>query len=182
MPNLDIQARVAVLVEDLFEDLELWYPVLRLREAGAQVTLIGLSPKLYHGKHGLTADPSTTIDDVKAQDFDALIIPGGYAPDRLRRNPAVLSFVKTMDQQGSVIGFICHAGWVLISAGILSGRRVTSYHSIRDDMINAGAEWIDAPVVVDGHLISSRNPSDLPQFLPAILTALQHIVRAQPSS
>jgi len=166
------KARVAVLVEELFEDLELWYPVLRLREAGAEVTLIGPKAGTYSGKHGLAADPQTGIDDVTAADFDALIVPGGYAPDRLRRHDGMLALVRDMHHRGAVIGFICHAGWLLVSAGILTGRRVTSFHSIRDDMVNAGAEWIDAPVVVDGNLISSRNPGDLPQFLPAILQAL----------
>jgi protease I len=167
-----IDARVAVLVEDLFEDLELWYPVLRLREAGADVTLVGPAARTYRGKHGLSADPHVAVDAVSPADFDGLIVPGGYAPDRLRRNPDIIALVTALHARGAVIGFICHAGWVLASAGILSGRRCTSFFSIRDDMINAGAEWLDAPVVVDGNLISSRNPGDLPQFLPAILEAL----------
>lgn len=169
----EVRARVAVLVEDLFEDLELWYPVLRLREAGADVTLVGPSVGSYRGKHGLSADPHTGIDDLDATALDGLIVPGGYAPDKLRRNKGVLALVRELNNRGAIIGFICHAGWVLASAGILNGRRVTSFHSIRDDMVNAGAEWLDAPVVVDGNLISSRNPGDLPQFLPAILTALR---------
>jgi protease I len=164
--------RVAVLVEDLFEDLELWYPVLRLREAGAEVTLVGPSAASYRGKHGLTADPHTGIDEVSADAFDGLIVPGGYAPDRLRRHQSIVRLVRDMNTRGAVIGFICHAGWVLVSAGILNGRRVTSFHSIRDDVVNAGAEWIDAPVVVDGNLVSSRGPGDLPQFMPAVLQAL----------
>ena len=164
--------RVAVLVEELFEDLELWYPVLRLREAGVEVTLVGPSAGSYRGKHGLTADPQTGIDEIAADGLDGLIVPGGYAPDRLRRHQGVLRLVRDMNTRGAVIGFICHAGWVLASAGILSGRRVTSFHSIRDDVVNAGAEWLDAPVVVDGNLISSRGPGDLPQFMPAVLSAL----------
>jgi protease I len=168
----DMQVRVAVLVEDQFEDLELWYPLLRLREAGAEVTLVGPGVGSYRGKHGLTADPHTGIDEVDASAFDGLIVPGGYAPDKLRRHQPMLALVREMNNAGAVIGFICHAGWVLASAGILNGRRITSFHSIRDDMVNAGAQWLDAPVVVDGNLISSRNPGDLPQFLPAILTAL----------
>jgi protease I len=167
-----VNARVAVLVEDLFEDLELWYPVLRLREAGAEVTLVGPGEGTYRGKHGLSADPHVGVNAVSEADFDGLIVPGGYAPDRLRRNPAVLGLVKRMNDRGAVIGFICHAGWVLASAGVLVGRRCTSFFSIRDDLVNAGAEWLDAPVVVDGNLISSRNPGDLPQFMPAVLKAL----------
>jgi protease I len=170
IPQID--ARIAVLVEDQFEDLELWYPVLRLREAGADVTLVGPSARAYRGKHGLSADPPVGIDEVSPANFDGLIIPGGYAPDRLRRHTEIVAFVKALHERGAVIGFICHAGWVMASAGVLSGRRCTSFFSIRDDMVNAGAEWLDAPVVVDGNLISSRNPGDLPQFLPAILEAL----------
>lgn len=167
-----VNARVAVLVEDLFEDLELWYPVLRLREAGAEVTLVGPGEGTYRGKRGLTADPHVAVSAVSEADFDGLIVPGGYAPDRLRRNAAVLGLVKRMHEKGAVIGFICHAGWVLASAGVLVGRRCTSFFSIRDDLVNAGAEWLDAPVVVDGNLISSRNPGDLPQFMPAVIEAL----------
>lgn len=167
-----VNARIAVLVEDLFEDLELWYPVLRLREAGAEVTLVGPAEGTYRGKRGLTADPHVGVAAVSATDFDGLIVPGGYAPDRLRRNPGVLAFVKEMNDRGAVIGFLCHAGWVLASAGVLVGRRCTSFFSIRDDIVNAGAEWLDAPVVVDGNLVSSRNPGDLPQFMPAVIEAL----------
>lgn len=168
----EIDARIAVLVEDLFEDLELWYPVLRLREAGADVTLIGPKAGTYRGKHGLSADPHLGIEEVQPGDFDAVVVPGGYAPDRLRRNPDITAFVRALDARGAVIGFICHAGWVLATAGVLSGRRCTSFFSIRDDLVNAGAEWLDAPVVIDGNLISSRNPGDLPLFVPAIITAL----------
>jgi len=165
-------ARVAVLVDNHFEDLELWYPVLRLREAGAAVTLVGPHVGTYHGRRGLTADPHTGIDDVHATDFDALLVPGGYAPDRLRRHAGMVKLVKDMHANGAIIAAICHAPWLLITAGIINGRRVTSFHSIRDDVTNAGGLWEDAPVVIDGNLISSRNPGDLPQFVPAILKAL----------
>lgn len=165
--------RVAVLLAEQYEDLELWYPVLRLREAGAQVTLVAAEPGLYRGKHGLTASPDARVESVRAQDFAALVIPGGYAPDHLRRSDAILSLVRDMNERGAPIAFICHAGWVLVSAGVVAGRRLTSFHSIRDDLVNAGAEWVDEPVVVDGNLISSRGPDDLPDFARTLVEVLQ---------
>lgn len=174
----EARARVAVLVEDQFEDMELWYPVLRLREAGADVKLVGPRVGIYRGRHGLTADAAVSVDDVTAKDLDGLIVPGGYAPDRLRRHQAMVALVREVNDNGAIIGFICHAGWLLISSGILRGRRATSFHSIRDDMINAGVDWHDQPVVVDGNLISSRNPGDLPVFMPAVIAALSERVAA----
>jgi protease I len=165
--------RAAVLAEDLYEDLELWYPVLRLREAGAEVAIIGTgSATTYHSKHGYPADAAVSADQVSADNFDALIIPGGYAPDRLRRYPAVIKLVRDMFQQGKVVAAICHAGWVPVSAGIVKGKRLTSFSAIRDDLMNAGAHWEDAEVVVDGNLITSRTPDDLPAFCRAIIEAL----------
>lgn len=133
--------RVGVLVEDLFEDLELWYPVIRLREAGAKVMLLGTSKRQFRGKHGLSADADTTLDDVDMDDLDGLVIPGGYAPDRLRLNEEVLELIRHMDRAGKPLAFLCHAGSVLASAGILRNRQVTSYMSIRADLENAGALW-----------------------------------------
>jgi len=165
--------RVAVLAEDSYEDLELWYPVLRLREAGAKVTIVGTgSKKTYESKHGYPVTVDTQADRVFHSDFDAIIIPGGYAPDRLRRYPAVLTLVREMSEQGKLVAAICHAGWVPISAGIVKGRRLTSVAAIKDDLVNAGAEWVDQEVVVDGHLITSRAPEDLPAFCKAIVEAL----------
>ncbi len=166
--------RVAVLAEGLYEDLELWYPVLRLREAGAAVVIVGTgSSETYVGKHGVPVVVDEDADEVTAADFDAVVIPGGYAPDRLRRYEAVLALVREAHQQGKVVAFICHAGWVPISAGIAKGRRVTSVAAIRDDLVNAGAQWEDSEVVVDGKMISSRGPNDLPAFCRAIIQAMQ---------
>jgi protease I len=169
----EIQGRkVAVLAEDLYEDLELWYPTIRLREAGAAVVLLGTGNARYKGKHGLPVEVDGPIESVPVSDLDALVIPGGYAPDRLRRSQAVLELVRTMDRAGKLIAFICHAGWVPASAGILKGRRITSFFSIRDDMENAGAQWEDNPVVTDGNLVTSRSPDDLPDFCDAIIRYL----------
>ena len=166
--------RVAVLAEELYEDLELWYPVLRLREAGAEVRIIGSgSATTYHSKHGYPATVDAAADDVRADDFDALVVPGGYAPDCLRRYPAVLDLVRGVFEQGKVVAMICHAAWVPISAGILKGRTVTCVPAIKDDVINAGATYVDREVVVDGNLISSRRPADLPAFCRAIIAGLK---------
>ncbi|MEJ2387181.1 MAG: type 1 glutamine amidotransferase [Chromatiaceae bacterium] len=166
----EIQGRkVAVLAEDLYEDLELWYPTIRLREAGAVVVLLGTGDARYTGKHGLPVEVDGPVESARVSDLDALVIPGGYAPDRLRRSQAVLELVRTMDRAGKLIAFICHAGWVPASAGILKGRRITSFSSIRDDMENAGARWEDNPVVTDGNLVTSRSPEDLPDFCDAII-------------
>ncbi len=163
---------IGVLVEDQFEDLELWYPLIRMREAGARTRLIGTAKKTYQGKHGLPADAEISAGSVRADELDALIIPGGYAPDRMRRDQPLLELVQGVAALERPIAFICHAGWVPISAGILGGRRVTSVASIRDDLQNAGAKWEDAEVVVDGHLISSRHPGDLPMFCRTLIEQL----------
>jgi protease I len=164
--------RIGVLVEDLFEDLELWYPVIRLREAGAGVMLIGTGKDSYRGKHGLAADAHASARSVQPADLDALVIPGGYAPDRMRRDEALLALVRGVAELNRPVAFICHAGWVPISAGIVGGRRVTSAPSIRDDLVNAGARWEDSDVVRDGPLISSRHPGDLPAFCRTLIAAL----------
>ena len=164
--------RIGVLVEDLFEDLELWYPVIRLREAGAGVMLIGTGKDSYRGKHGLAAEAHGPARSVRPADLDALVIPGGYAPDRMRRDETVLALVRGVAELDRPVAFICHAGWVPISAGIVAGRRVTSTPSIRDDLVNAGAHWEDSEVVSDGPLISSRHPGDLPAFCRTLIAAL----------
>lgn len=157
--------RVAAFVEEIYEDLELWYPVLRLREAGAEVKIIGpKAGEVYKSKHGYPAKADLGMDGARPADFDALVIPGGYAPDKMRRHTAMLDFVRAMNDAKKPIAFICHAGWVPISAGIVRGRRVTSVSAIKDDLINAGAQWVDQEVVVDGNLITSRTPPDLPAF------------------
>lgn len=165
--------KIASYVYTDFEDLEFWYPTYRLREEGFEVNIIGeQAGARYIGKYGVPAESTHGFDDVRAEDYDCVLIPGGWAPDKLRRFPSVLDFVRTMNERGAIIGQICHAGWVLISAGILDGRRVTSTPGIRDDMTNAGAIWLDEPVVIDGNLISSRRPPDLPEYGQALVTAL----------
>jgi protease I len=166
--------RVLVLAADLFEDLELLYPVYRLREEEADVVVAGLTPDPVSGKRGYgPLEVDTTVEEVQASDFDALIIPGGFAPDKLRRSKAVLSLVDAFNTAGKPIAFICHAGWVPISAGIIKGRRATSVDAIQDDMVNAGADWVDEPCVVDGNLISARTPDDLGPWMKAVLSALE---------
>ncbi|WP_088102154.1 type 1 glutamine amidotransferase domain-containing protein [Halalkalibacter urbisdiaboli] len=165
--------KVIQLVDHDFEDLELWYPVMRLREEGATVHMVGeKANQQYKGKYGVPAISEYSFSEIKAEDYDALLVPGGWAPDKLRRFPEVLSIVKHMDEQKKPIGQICHAGWVLISAKILTGRTVTSTPGIRDDMENAGANWLDEAVVVDGHLVSSRRPPDLPPYAKAFVDVL----------
>ncbi len=162
--------RVVALVADLYEDLELWYPKLRFEEAGWKVTIAAPEEEqTYRGKHGYPCFSDASVADVNSSAFDLLLIPGGYSPDRLRQEQDVLRLTREFHDAGKPIAFICHGGWVLVSAKILSGRRLTSYVAIKDDMVNAGATWVDEPVVVDGHLISSRTPADLPQFARAAI-------------
>jgi len=164
---------VLLLAADEFEDMELLYPLYRLREADITVTVAGLDHHPVTGKKGHGPVPvDTTVDRVAAGGFDALVIPGGYAPDKLRRSEAVLALVRAFDDAGKPIAFICHAGWVPISAKIVKGRRATSVAAIRDDMVNAGVDWVDQATVVDGHLISARTPADLGPWMKALLAAL----------
>ncbi len=164
---------VLVLAADLFEDMELLYPVYRLREEGVKVVVAGVTDASVTGKKGHGPVPvDATVDAVEAGSFDALVIPGGFAPDKLRRSRTVLDLVDAFNTAGKPIAFICHAGWVPISAGIVKGRRATSVDAIRDDMVNAGADWVDEPCVVDGNLISARTPADLGPWMKALLAAL----------
>ena len=165
--------KVLLLAADLFEDMELRKPLYRRGEAGVAVTVAGLDDQPVTGKkgHGPVA-VDTTVDRVAAADFDALVIPGGYAPDKLRRSAAVLGLVQAFDAAGKPVAFICHAGWVPISAKIVKKRRATSVAAIRDDMVNAGVDWVDQATVVDGNLISARTPADLGPWMRALLTAL----------
>ena len=164
--------KIMIFAEKEFEDLELLYPKLRLIEEGAEVVVAGLGEKQYIGKKGYPVDTDGKIQDYSPDDFDALIIPGGWAPDYLRRASSVLDFTRKMHEKKKIIAFICHAGWVPISAGILKGRKVTGVNAIKDDLANAGAAYLDQSVVVDGNLISSRRPPDLPDFCRAIIKAL----------
>lgn len=165
--------KVIQLVSDDFEDLELWYPVLRLREEGAEVVIAGEEKgKTYKGKYGVPVVSDLSFDEVNVDEFHALLVPGGWAPDKLRRYPQVLQMVREMHEKEKIIGQICHAGWVLISAKILDGRKVTSTPGIKDDMENAGAVWVNEPVVVDGNIVSSRRPPDLPDYLREFIKVL----------
>ena len=171
---MSLQAKkVAVLVEQDYQDLEVWYPLLRLREAGAHVVSVGSGTSdTYKGKYGYPIKVDTRIDRVAASQFDAVVIPGGWAPDFLRRSPAMVQFVQEMNQQGKIIAAICHAGWLLASADIVRGRTLTAFVAIKDDLIHAGATFVDQEVVRDGNLITARKPDDLPAFCREIIAAL----------
>ncbi len=171
---MDLNGRKALsFVHHDFEDLEYWYPVYRLREAGMIVETAGeKAGESYRGKYGVPATSDIAFPDAEPAEYELLLVPGGWAPDKLRRFPEVIEITKRMNADGKVIGQICHAGWVLISAGILNGKRVTSTPGIRDDMTNAGATWVNEAVVVDGNLVSSRRPPDLPAYLAALIETL----------
>jgi len=162
--------RVAVLVAEGVEDLEYWVTVMRLREAGARVTSVGMTLDQVHGKNGLAARADVVAADVDAGAFDALVVPGGWLPDKLRRYDAITGLVRSINDAGKPIGIICHGGSVAISAGIVqAGHPATGSLGIKDDLVNAGAIWEDAPVVIDRHFVSSRKPDDLPAFCRGIL-------------
>jgi protease I len=167
--------KVVILAENLYNEVELWYPYYRLKEAGAEVTLVGAKAgDTYPSKVGLPVTVDAGAGEIRAAGYDGIVIPGGYAPDHMRRHPAMVSLVKDLFDAGKVVAAICHAGWMLASAGVLEGKTVTSYVAIRDDVVNAGAEWVDKDVVVDGNLVTSRKPDDLPAFLRAILQRLKN--------
>lgn len=161
--------RIAIFLEKFYEETEFWYPYYRMKEAGAVVDVIAPKVDTYKGKNGLPAKADKGIAEVSPDDYDALIIPGGYSPDHMRRSPEMVEFVKEMNEQGKMIAAICHAPWMLASAGIIKGRKVTSFFSIKDDLINAGAQWVDQEVVVDNNIITSRNPDDLPVFCKTLI-------------
>jgi protease I len=165
--------RVAILVENLYQDQEVWYPWYRLTEEGAEVVVVGSgSAKTYTSKFGYPIDADRSASEVSAADVDAVIIPGGYAPDLMRRYPDMVKLVRDAVLADKVVASICHGGWMLASAKILQGRTLTSFFAIRDDLEHAGAKFIDVEVAVDGNLITSRKPEDLPAFLRAIIAAL----------
>ncbi len=171
---MSLEGRTVLLFAGpLYEDLELWYPKIRVEEEGAKTVVAGLGEKTYLGKKGYPVTCDASVDDIQPGAFDALVIPGGFAPDQMRRFPRLLAIVREMHDAKKPIAFICHAGWVPISARILEGRRCTSVRAIKDDMENAGCIWSDEAVVVDGNLISSRTPADLPQFCKALIKAMQ---------
>lgn len=163
---------LAIFIEELYEDMEFWYPYYRMKEEQADVVVIGPEIASYKGKKGMPANSDRSIHDVDASDYDALIIPGGYSPDHMRRRPEMVEFVKEMNAQNKIIAAICHAPWLLVSAGIIKGKKATSFFSIKDDIVNAGANWVDEEVVKDGNIITSRKPDDLPAFCKAIINSL----------
>ena len=172
--------RVLMFVADLFEDMELLYPKTRLMEAGAKVTVAGEeSGKPYKGKHGHPCTADEALVNIRSGEYDALVIPGGFAPDKLRRDKKVLDITRTFHETGKPLAYICHAGWVPISAGIVKGIRVTSTRAIKDDLINAGADWVDEPLVIDRNHITSRNPNDLPQFCSGIIKMMSEVPEYQ---
>ena len=166
--------RIAILVEDLYQVLEVWYPLLRLKEDGVQVTLVGTGSKdVYGSKEGYPAKADVSIEDIAPDLFDGVMIPGGFAPDFLRRYDKVVEFVRKMDEDGKIVAAICHGGWLLVSADIVRGRKATCFFAIKDDLKAAGAKYVDQEVVVDGTLITSRKPEDLPAFVGEIIKQLR---------
>lgn len=166
---------IGILAEDLYEDLELWYPVHRLREEGAKIILIGTGLKEnYVGKHGLPVKVDTDINKISSDELDALVIPGGYAPDRFRRYPKMIKLVQEVYKKG-LVAAICHGPWLLISANLLEDRKATCFYAIKDDLVNAGATYLDQEVVRDGNIITSRTPDDLPAFCKEIIKTLSDI-------
>jgi len=163
---------ILTFVDDIYEDLELWYPLLRLQEAGYNTRIAASEIRTYSGKHGYPAAGDLLLKDAQSQHFSGLLIPGGFMPDKLRRDSKVLSLTREFFEQGKLVAFICHGGWIPISAKILKGKRVTGSLGIKDDLENAGAIWVNEPVVVDGNLISSRTPRDLAPFAKAMVDFL----------
>ncbi|MBC7897514.1 MAG: type 1 glutamine amidotransferase [Cytophagaceae bacterium] len=163
------QGVVLILVGPEYEDLEVWYPKLRLEEAGYETPIVGMGEASYRGKHGYPCPVDGHVKDWKADALLGILAPGGWAPDKLRRDPLVLDLVRQVHEAGKLVATICHGPWILISAGIVRGHTLTSTVGIRDDVVNAGATWVDEPVVVDGNIISSRVPKDLPRFGAAMV-------------
>jgi protease I len=164
--------KIVLLVENSYQEMEFWYPFYRLKEEGADVIVAGTGRGSYTSKYGYPAREDVQASDVNVSEIAAVVVPGGYAPDLMRVNDGVLKLVRDAYDSGKLVAAICHAGWVLISAGILRGKRATSVRAIRDDMVNAGVHFVDQEVVQDGNIITSRVPGDLPAFLRAIISYL----------
>lgn len=165
--------RIAILLEKTYQDLEVWYPYYRMKEAGADVKLVAPSTsEEYLGKYGYPAKADIEITQADPNNFDAVIIPGGFAPDFMRRTPQMIDFVRSMHEQNKIVAAICHGGWILASADIIKGKKVTGFVAIKDDLVHAGAEYLDLEMVRDGNIITSRKPDDLPAFCKAIIDAL----------
>jgi protease I len=176
--------KILMLVEKMYNDREFWYPYYRLKEAGAQVVVAAPEAgATYSGAAGIEVKSDAAAGEVDPGDYDGLVIPGGYAPDHMRRHPAMIKLVREMATAGKVVAAICHAGWMLVSADVLRGKTATAFSAIKDDIVNAGAEWVDQEVAVDGNLVTSRMPDDLPAFLKAIIAALaEHPANPAPAA
>jgi len=165
--------KVVLLAENHYQELELWVPYYRLKEEGAEVVVVGTgSSRTYTSKLGYPVDVNKEAKEIDMSKYDGVVIPGGYAPDLMRRYPEMVRIVREAHQRGKVVAAICHAGWMLASAGIVKGKKVTGFMAIKDDLINAGANYVDEEVVTDGNLITSRKPDDLPAFCREIIAAL----------
>jgi len=165
---------VAILVEDFYQVLEVWYPYLRLKEEGIPVVIVGSGSKdIYPSKEGYPIKVDISIDRVSSSDFSGVIIPGGWAPDFLRRHEGIVQFVRQLFEEKKVVAAICHGGWLLVSAKILQGKKATSFFAIKDDLIAAGAKYLDSETVVDGHLVTARKPEDLPRFTKTIIQLIK---------
>jgi deglycase len=165
--------KVVILIENNYQDLEFWVPYYRLKEEGVEVTVVGSgSSRTYTSKNGYPVEVEKEAKDIDVSKYDGVVIPGGYAPDLMRRYPDMVRIVREAQQKGKVISAICHAGWMLVSAGILKGKKATGFFAIKDDLVNAGANYVDAEVVRDGNLITSRKPDDLPAFCRETIEAL----------
>lgn len=172
-PKKRAGTRIAVLAENIYEDLEAWYPILRFREAGCEVVIIGPEAGVtYKSKHGYPLKSDMAMAKAKAADFDGVVIPGGYAPDKMRRYPAMVQFVRDIHAAGKLVTSICHGPWLMAEADIVRGRKITCVSAIKTDLINAGATYVDAEVVVDGNLVTSRTPPDLPAMMRECLRFL----------
>lgn len=168
--------QIAILVEDQYQVLEVWYPLLRLAEAGIKVKVLGTGTRdAYSSKEGYPIRVDDSVQNVRPQDFAAVIIPGGWAPDFLRRHEVVVNFVKRLYAEGRIVAAICHGGWLLVSADIARGNKVTCFYGIKDDLIAAGGIYSDQEVVVDKNLVTSRKPEDLPRFVGEIIRLVQNI-------
>jgi protease I len=166
--------KIAILVDQMYQEMEVWYPLFRFQEAGAKVVTVGAKAgETYPSKLGYPVKCALAYEDLRVEDFDGVVVPGGYAPDHIRRHAKANQFVQQMDTAGKLVASICHGPWVLCSAGgMLKGRKATSFFAIKDDVVNAGADWVDAEVVVDRNLVTSRKPEDLPAFCRAAIRVL----------
>lgn len=169
--------RIALLTAPMFEDVELWYPYYRLLEEGHHVDLVGCERgATIDGKRGTSATTTASAHEISFEDYNAVVVPGGFSPDHMRRCDPMVGMVRSMGEAGKLVAAICHGPWMLASTGLTDGRRLTSFHSIRDDMVNGGAEWVDEEVVTDGNVITSRGPQDLPAFMRAVTERLQSLM------